>query len=257
MAVLDAARRLVTLSHRELAAATVVAGNGGGDQLRADLRPDMAALEEAGAVVDGSLVPAVAEIVGVVSRPQLRVTLETFVAATVVLHAAWATPDVAVVGRSVADDSLEYSVTDPVSLPFALAALVGLGRRPTAGGGTLTASVESLDAAAAPAENGELDEARDRLAHHGVPTPTAGVLAGVLSARRLTWRASGVWMDEAGAVHTASVTVVDAGEAGLWRCEVEGGGQDGPGAAVSLRPMAPSHAWRALTDLLPVRRSAR
>ncbi|HEX2064094.1 MAG TPA: hypothetical protein VHE80_06700, partial [Acidimicrobiales bacterium] len=250
MGAIDPARRIVRLTRAELAAATALAGAG-----RPGAGPDQPAdLEElvrAGIVVGGSLHPAVAQVVAVVSGAQLLLTLETWAAGTVVVHRAWATPELAVVGRSVAADVVEYTATDLVSVPFFLAALVGLGRRPVSGpSGPLRASPAALDAAGALVDEGDTGRAREALVADGVPTDQAATLVDVLARRRVSWRAVSTWAGPAGEVGSRSVTVVDAAESGLWLCRPggpEGGSDAGAEPPLVLTPMAPSQAWQELT----------
>ncbi len=255
MGAIDPARRVVRLTRAELAAATALAG-AGRPGTGPDEPADLEDLVRAGIVVGASLHPAVAQVVAVVSGAQLLLTLETWAAGTVVVHRAWATPELAVVGRSVADDVVEYTATDLVSVPFFLAALVGLGRRPAPGAAdAITVSPAALDQAGAMAEEGDRTGARDRLVADGVPADQADTLVEVLARRRVSWRAVSTWADPTGEVRSRSVTVVDAAESGLWLCRPggpEGGSDAGAEPPLVLIPMAPSQAWQELTALIPL-----
>ena len=255
MGAVDPGRRLVRLTAAELAAVSALLGGASQAQAAREAGLDVAELSRAGIVVEGSLHPAVAQVVAVVTAPQLVLTLETWAEGAVVVHRAWATAELAVVGRSVAEDVVEYTATDLVSVPFFLAALVGLGRRPVAGPtGPFTVSSAALDAASSMVEEGDRRAATERLVADGVPADGADTLAEVLARRRLSWRAVSTWASPTGEVTSRGVTVIDAGPAGLWRVDVthaEPGAGTGPPDTLVLSALAPSQAWEELTALIP------
>ena len=251
MAVLDHARGTIRLSGRELAAAMLSVVDPANPSLR---HPDMVeALGALGAV--GGVVPAAAaEVVRVVHRPQLRVVVEVFRTEPAVVAALWATPELAVVGQPVEDDTLEYRVTDPVSVPFTLASLVGLGPGPCRAAlpAAITVPAGVLDAVAEPVGRADEEGALRLLRDAGLSPGEADAVAGLVAARRATWRVSSSWMDEAGALHVQALTLVDAGEAGVWRSDAAADPDPGPATVVTLRPVTPVDVWRGLVGLLPV-----
>lgn len=266
MAVVDPALATVRLTGRELAAATLSVVDPQNPSLgHPAMTEAMQALEAGGARTStpgaphGGLVPALAGMVQVVHQPQLRVVVEVFRASAALAATIWSTPNLAVIARPAGGDALEYGVVDPVSLPFTLASLIGLG-----GGGTdgerrpVTVPADALDAAGLAVEGGDVPGALALLARRGMKPDAAAVVVAIQAERRASWRLCSAWMDEAGAVHQRTLTLVDAGAAGLWRADTDTDlGDDGPGAgtAVTLTPVAPSQVWLALVALLPVERS--
>ena len=251
----DPARATLRLDARALTALVLVAADPGNPSTgHPELRRELAGLEAAGLVVGGAVAPAVAELVDVLRRPQLRVVVEVVRAGVTVQHGVWATPGLAVVGRSVADDVVEYTVADPVSLPFALAALVGLGRAPARSPrGPLTVAVAAFDAAAALVQEGRLEDAAGVVRRSGAGEADAAAVVEVAAARQLWWRAGSRWMDGGGALHDRALAVVDAGPFGLWRADAAGaagGGEAPPG--LTLTPVSPENVWTGLVGLLPV-----
>lgn len=248
MAVLDRPRASLRLDGRELAAALLLATDPTSPSLRhPGLGPALRSLEAAGAVAGAALDPVVARLLAVVHRPQLRLVVEVERAGAVVASAAWATPDMAVVGRSTGDDAVDYSVTDPLSLPFVLAAVVGLG--PGAAGrgpGPLTVALDDLAAAEDLVSEGNGSGAVALLERSGLPRPGAEVVVEVVVHRISAWRATSRWMDAAGGMHDRELVVLDAGRRGLWRSTAGAG-------AVTLSPVAPAQVWAGLVGLFPKR----
>ncbi|HET9442088.1 MAG TPA: hypothetical protein VFO65_02125 [Acidimicrobiales bacterium] len=211
-------------------------------------------LEAAGILARGTVAPLAAGLVAVVLRPQLRVAVEVLRGGAVVTHRARATPEVAVVGRSVADDVVEYAFCDPLALPFGLAALVSLGQGAAPGDRRpVTLTVGALEAATDLVERGLTAEAAGALRAAGLAEADADAVVRIVAGRRMTWRAGSAWADDAGRVHEGAVTVVDAGPEGLWCSSAAGDGDQGPGCLLRLAPLTAAQAWWELVALMPRR----
>ncbi|MGH9179140.1 MAG: ESX secretion-associated protein EspG [Acidimicrobiales bacterium] len=251
MALLDPAHATLRLSRDELAALLLVAADPSSPSLRhTGMAAAAGALAEAGAVVAGRPAPSVAVLAGVVARPQLRLVVEIERGGAVVGNGAWATPDGAVVGRSVGADDVELTLSDPVSLPFAVAALVGLGRRPACPAtGPVVTTVADLDEIMASVAGGGAARAARHARCRG--HPAAAAVLDLAAHRTHSWRAWSSWMDGRGAVVEAGLTVVDGGQRGLWRCVAGSDGEPGPGTELTLTPATPAEVWQALLGLLP------
>lgn len=256
MARLDPVRATLRLSRDELAALLVVAADPSSPSLgHPGLAAALAALRRAGVVERGRLVDSVGLLAGVVARPQLRLVVEIERHGAVVGHAAWGIPDAAVVGRSVGEDDTEFTLTDPASLPFALAALVGLGRRPShhRAGAPLVTTVGDLDEIMAAAAGGDGVRHAARRARCRGHVGAADLLDMAVH-RTHSWRAWSSWLDGHGVRVDGNLTVVDAGRRGLWRCVAGSGGEPGPpgpDTELTFTPASPAEVWQGLLGLLP------
>lgn len=259
MAVLDPALATVRLTGRELAAATLAMVDPQNPSLgHPALVEALQALEAGGArtgapgAVDGGLVPAVAALVQVVHRPQLRVVVEVFRTSAALVATIWSTPHLAVMARPAGGDALEYGAVDPVSLPFTLASLIGLGCGAADGErDPLVVAAEALDDVDRAVAGGDEAGALEELLGGGMEPGAAAAVVALQVERRASWRLWSAWMDEAGVVHERGLTVVDAGPVGLWRAAA------GADTEVTLTPVAPSEVWHALVGLLPAQGAGR
>jgi len=251
VALLDPARARVRLASDELAVATVLLTQPDHELLQTpDAQQVLEELERVGALADGQLVGYVAELVGIVAAPKLRILLETFRAEQPVVHQIWATERHAVVGVSEPEDILELAPVEPALLYWEIARLVGLGARPPVvverSFAMPNATLEGVFRQLAGGEAAEADATLQRETALSAEERQAFLV--LLLNRRISWRASSVWTSGRGR-ETRTMTVVDGGEAGLWLSRVEGDLGENP--TIALEPSRPSVAWRGLIELLP------
>lgn len=251
MALLDPARARARLSSDELAVATVLLTQPDHDLLSTpDAREVLDELERSGALVDGQLVGYVAELVGVVAAPKLRIIVETFRAERLVVHQLWSTEHHGVVGVSEADGVLELAPVEPALLYWEIARLVGLGARPPVvverSFSMPNSALEAVFGQLAGGDAAQADATLERETTLGAGERQAFLV--LLLDRRISWRASSVWTSERGR-ETRTMTVIDGGDAGLWLSRVDG--ELGENPTIVLEPSRPSAAWRGLIELLP------
>jgi hypothetical protein len=178
-----------------------------------------------------------AELLEVVARPAYRLFIERFVAEHLCIEQAWAAPGGRAVWGAAIDGGVELTPIVPATLPFQVMRVVGLGAAPHGPRPVLGASVAQLDEASLALAAG--DDERARAALDG----DEGLLA-LLRERRVTWRASAVWTDEAGERQERTTRVADAGPLGLYRVEARDG-------RLTFVPIAPSEAWESICELFP------
>lgn len=251
MALLDPPRARVRLGADELAVATVLLTQSNHDLLQTpDAREVLAGFERCGALVGGELVGYVAELVGVVAAPKLRILIETFRAEGPVVHQIWATERHGVVGVSEPEDVVELAPVEPALLYWEIARLVGLGARPPVGvEHTFSMPNATLEVVFAQLADGDAAAADATLQDETALTDDERrAFLVLLLDRRISWRASSVWTSERGR-ETRTMTVIDGGEAGLWLSRLEGEVSENP--TVVLEPSRPSAAWRGLIELMP------
>lgn len=251
MALLDVARRRVRLTDAELALACTLASDPESELLTSEeAQPVVDGLERAGIIAGDRLVPSVAELVGLVASPKLRVILETFVAGEVVVLSAWADERRGALGNPAGPGLIELTPIEPLMLPWAVARAAGLGPRPvpavtepvTVTAGALDeATVALLDdgpeaAAAALAAGAEIDEAE------------RAALVAMLAGRRMSWRASSIWIDAQESRRTRTLTVIDGGDGGLWRSVRS---EDSSEPVITLEPAGADTLWWDLIRLMP------
>jgi ESAT-6 protein secretion system EspG family protein len=261
MAVVDLEAGRVRLTERELAAAVMLATEPGSPKLEQSvLREDVARLTEAGLVKDGTLDPALANLVSVVARPQLRLMLERVTDQGLSAYAVWATPKTAVLAVPVPDEpeAADYAALEPMALPLTLFGLAGMSRRPVPRReGSIEIQMGDLDAANKAGEARDAAGVDAALQKAGIDEPWRAALARMILEREGSWRLSGGWADAKGQKHLGSLTIVDAGKAGLWRVEAPPDpAPDDPTVVIKLTPVAPSTVWKELLALLPLGRAA-
>ena len=252
MARLDTARRRVHLSNSELAIATLLAMNADHAELADPEAPShVAALEEAGALIDGRLVNWVDELVTVVAAPQLRILIETFVADEVVGHHAWATPSHGVLGTPEIEGGRWLSPIEPLLLPWAIARAVGLGRRPPSPvEGPLMLPASLLSNAHDWLASGNRERAEEVLrAVAGLTDTDRRAILDLCWWRRISWRATSLWASGEHEREVRTLTVVDGGDAGLWLSSLDDERASDP--VVTLDPVRPSQVWQEILRLLP------
>lgn len=204
------------------------------DAARGRLRLTTAELADPGAV------PASArwarELLDVVARPGLRLTVRIVQPGPPLWHGVWATRRDAVLGSPVEPDRYELSPLEPVLIPFAVATIVGLRRRPADPARTTTRIPTSRYLALGSGHAWEPDGGE-----------YAG-LAAVMRGRRTAWRATSTWREPGGRPHAARMHVIDGGDAGLWL--VAPADQDGADPVLVVEPTDVRQVWSALTGLL-------
>ena len=257
--VMDAAAGTLRLTNRELALLTDLAIDPAA--AAPELERERSRLQAAGALDGARLAPFVKSLIDAIARPQLRLMIELSRGDGAGACLAWSTPDQVVLG--VPDEERDepgfvLSALEPAALPLTLMSLAGMGRRPVpVQGSVVEVRRADLDEAGAAVQAG--DQARlDAVLGRAVADETArNDLAALLAKRTGSWRLSAVWADEAGERHTGELTVIDAGEAGLWRCEwpADADRQD-PDLRATLTPVAPSRVFALVLGLLPFRSRA-
>jgi hypothetical protein len=244
VAVIDPSRTSVQLSEDELRDAAALLADGEHDVA------SRAALEAAGILRNGAIVPYVATLLRVVAEPSLRIVVERYIAERVVVENVWAVERLAVWGTEGRDGGVELRPLEPALLPWQIMSAVGLGPRARAAvDTTLRAPVATFegvekqlaadDREAAEALLGsttQCDEAERR------------AFIELMIGRRSTWRASSVWTDASGP-RTQSVAVVDGGDGGLWLTTHDA--EAGREPMISLQPALPSAVWQRILDLVP------
>ncbi|HEU5472663.1 MAG TPA: hypothetical protein VFV67_18610 [Actinophytocola sp.] len=200
------------------------------DAARGRLRLTTAELADPGAV---AVSPRWArELLDVVARPGLRMTVRIVRPGPPLWHGVWATRRDAVLGSPVGAGRYELSPLEPVLIPFAVATIVGLRRRPVDPARTAT----------------RIPTSRYLALGDEPPGGEYAGLAAVLRGRRTAWRASSTWRDSGGEPHAARVHVIDGGDAGLWLVAPKD--QDGPDPVLVVEPTDVRQVWSALTGLL-------
>jgi hypothetical protein len=262
MAAVDLEAGRVRLNDRELAAAVMLATEPGSPKLKETvLMAEVDRLAEAGLVKEGVLDAALADLVQVVARPQLRLLLERASPEGLSAFVVWATPKSAVVAVPVPDqpESADYAAMEPAALPLTLFGLAQVGRRPAPKRpGSITITVADLDAASKAAEAKDADGIEAALQKAGLEEPWRAALKRLMLERERSWRLAGGWSDAKGKKHLGSLTVIDGGQAGLWRVQVpEDADPQDPAVPITLTPVAPSTVWKELLALLPLRRASR
>lgn len=207
-------------------------------------------LTAAGVATERRLPGWIAELAEVVAAPGLRIVVEVSAGDAVVVHQLWATPRRAVVSTPIDDQIIELRGLETAMLPFELARIVGLGPRPVpTDPASITLAATALAAAIEALETHGREHARQILVEHGSSAHHADLVADICTCRHTTWRVTSVWKPTPDSQTTRALTVVDAGDAGLWLSE-----PDDPrdtGTSVTLTATRPSRAWRQLLDLLP------
>jgi hypothetical protein len=253
VATLDVARRRVRLGLDELGVAAVLALDPGNAALRdPESRGCLRRLEAAGAVADGQLVGYVAELVGLVAAPKLRIVVETFSGSHRVVHSVWADEVRATVGTSEVDDALDLSPVSTVMVPMAIAERVGLGYRPTPDRlHSITLPAAVLDAAVIAAAAGGREAAQAALERDAaeLSAQECATVAALVADWRLSWRITSVWSEEKGAERTRSVSIVDGGPRGFWQSLTDEPAD--PGMRVTLKPLSPGAVWGEIVAMVP------
>jgi hypothetical protein len=171
------------------------------------------------------------ELLDVVASPGLRTVVRIFTAGPPLVYSIWATPQDAVFGAPTGTGQIELATMEPALIPFTLAQLVGLRRRP------------------APPTRSPIRVAASTYLAAPDGAGVSPALAAIFRQRRTSWRAMAAWRDRAGDRVTRSLHVTDAGPAGLWQLRVEEPATIDP--MLFIEPSNARDVWRAITDLLP------
>ena len=249
MAEVDLARRCLRLTGAELEAALT----SGGSAPPAPRQP-LLALDTGGHAREPNP-PWVEELLAVVARPALRVVVETAVAGHLAVYSLWATPKQAVTATPASDGVVELALIDPLLLPWTIAQLVGLGRRPPPPPvAPLRLPASLLDTVEEQVTAGQAVDGA-LMAAQGLDQAQQAALVRLFQRRRVSWRASSVWAGTDGQQQTSNLAVLDGGEAGLWRVQVPD--TEDPDPVFTLEPVRASMIWRGIVGLLPNRRNTR
>lgn len=204
------------------------------------------ALAAAGAMVTGTLPGWVDELLRTVARPALRIAVETLAVDRPLVDQMWATPADAVTGETVGAGTTELSWVDPTLIPHVIAQRVRLRRRvpPATRASVQLRSSQLVQVQAA------LAGAADRPVGDGSsPNGQIEAVARIVRNRRVSWRATAEWADPAQRRRNGSVSVIDAGETGLWMVTADNPDDDDP--LLRLEAVAAGTVWTRLVELLP------
>jgi hypothetical protein len=232
----------VELSDEEMSAAAALLAGGDTDAV------SFAALEAAGVVRNGAMVPYVARLLEVVAEPKLRIVVERYVAERVIADNVWAIERLAVWGSDVRG-ATELRPVEVVLLPSEIMRAVGLGPRdspfidtslcaPAATFARLEKLIAANDGTAAYA----------MLAVAGFDEAQQTILIKLMLDRRSSWRASSIWTDDSGE-RIETVSVLDGGESGLWLTTHEL--DEGSEQMICLESVPPSTVWHRIVGLMP------
>jgi hypothetical protein len=248
MVVADPVRCRLRMTDAELAAVAALGQEGAAAEASRVLVRE--AFTAAGLLTGGVAPGWVDELLRTVAQPALRVAVETVMAGAPLVHQLWATPRDAVLGEPAGEGVTELSWIEPVTIPYAIVQLVRLQRRPppvAAAAIRLPASrladIEKRLAAGDNVTAGHLPDGS------GLADQDVEALARIIRRRRVSWRASSVWDDGTAGRRVASLTVIDAGDAGLWTISVDDPDSEDP--MLLLEAVAASTVWRRLVALLP------
>ncbi len=239
---LDPGRGELTLGVAEMRVALELLERPAGDASLTDEEDRLeVALEEAGVVEDGRLLPFAARVLALAAAPKLTIELETFLALEARRDFVWADERTAVVAESGPGDQLRMRPVELGLLPIELTRLTGLGPRESVGESDLRVPAEALEVVAGAVMAGvePTDAALD--------PDDLERLADLLAHRRSSWRARSVWHEVDGPRDSA-FAVFDGGTRGYWLTHHEGEGDD---RMVVLEPVKPSVVWSRMMDLFP------
>jgi hypothetical protein len=237
--------RRLTLSSRHLAAATLWFE---GQELTDDLREAGGELEAAGLARDGRVAPRLGDVLEVMLRPELRISLEVQTPTSTEADLLWLRGEV-VVAAEVTDAAMVLEVIDPLLLPTDLARRLGVrgGMRPEPSE-PLSVDAELLDRLEARARELAVDDLRTWVAEQGVTDPVwAAALVGAVRDRRATWRLGAGWM-EGTEVRSRTLAVLDGGRAGAF--EIEAADPAAP-SSVTLHPRTSREVLERIRGCLP------
>jgi hypothetical protein len=217
---------------RAPAAAVEVLLAGGADALERLAEEDRAALEAAGALVDGSRHEQLELARATVAEPVVTLRLERGERRASI----WMRGDTAVLVHPLAGADARLVLVSPPLLVDALVRLNDVGPRPRAprpvrialGAGALAEALAARDASRA-----------------GLADPeVAAVLADVVAGLREHWRVTASWEPSEGSLDGRTVEVLDTAS-GYWMAIPDGD-------RVELWPTTPSAVYRALCSIFPL-----
>jgi hypothetical protein len=207
----------------------------------------VAELERCGVVTGGVVSPDAAAVVGVMTDPDLVVSIEVTTRDSVDRSTIWATAELAVWGRPVEQDVYQLRSIDTVTVPLLLAQLTGVGRRPeTPFSGAVTIAADALEAAL-DWQTEDPETALAILVSSGADPVWADRILIANQHHRARWTVSSVWVEASGRHEVHEATVLDAGPAGYWRIS-----RDGPGT-VTYTVASVHETLRLLRRCLPSR----
>ena len=251
----DAGRQRLWARPEQVATLLVHLGHPSASALGDDgARATLEAFAEAGAIIEGTPVREVAELLGVLVHHQLLVEVETTIGDTPgPSHTLWLGSELGVLAEGVAGEArCAYAPVAPALVPWVLGHLVALRRRPApALGHPVTVERRILNAAMADVDARTSARAvASLMGQSGLDRTAATAVAAMVGSRRLTWRATSLWQDAV--VRSRSLTVVDAVDAGYWLSSVPDDADfDDPTLGVTLEPASSGEVWRRLSGLLP------
>lgn len=250
MAVLDLTEQGLRVDDVELATLLMHAAAAGEPLPSPRPEPSIAAslaLADAGVLVDGTLGPIVARVVGILTQPALEMHLECYVVAATYFLDVAVTRDGAVLSRTTEDGLTELLCVDLDRTPFAILRAVGLGARPDPPQATpiILPSTVLADLGA----HGDPDGAdgAEALVAAGLSRGDAEAAVLLVLQRRLSFRITSLWRLSAEQLDTAEVTVVDGGKMGLWFSE-----SDFTAGTTTLTPTSVRGVVEAVAALVPM-----
>jgi hypothetical protein len=217
----------IRLSEEELAAACLLAGPGRHALLDdADGRAALAGLERLGALSEGRLTGAAAEIVPAVVAPRVRVAIDCLTREGEVSYRVWAGEAGGVLGRVLDTGAYDLTRLPPLELPAVLTTAISLRPRPEVSPATpIALAAGLLETLVELVDGGRREEAAGELARAGLGGDPGERLLALVAGRRISWHAASTWTEADGAVAGEALSGMDGGDGGgLWLVEPDGAG---------------------------------
>lgn len=213
-----------------------------------DLRDAAAELEAAGLARDGHVAPRLGELLEVMLRPHVKLSLEVQTPTSTELDLVWLRPELAVAAE-VAGDVMTLEPIDPLLVPTDLARRLGVRNGPPAAPtGPLDIDTGLLDRLEERARTSTAPELRGWLAEQGIDDEVWGeALVAAVRDRRATWRVGSGWVaDEQ--VETRSLTILDGGRGGAYEVVPDDAGAS---PRATLHPRSARDVLDRLRSCLP------
>jgi hypothetical protein len=218
-----------------------------GLELTEDLLDAGAELVSSGLARDGQVAPRLGDLLEVMLRPELRISLEVSTPTSIEADLIWVRGDRAVAAE-VTPEAMVLEAIDPVLVPTDLARRLGVraGLRPEPTV-PLTVDADLLDRLEQQARSLAVDPLRAWLVEHGVADPVwVAALVGAVRDRRSSWRLGSGW-SEGEEARSRSLTVLDGGVAGAFEVV----GDEGSPTSVTLHPRTSRELLDRIRGCLP------
>lgn len=203
----------------------------------------MKRLEAADILVDGRLDPVAAEILGVINKASLIITVDLRYGIDTSTPMIWATPRLAVVGSSADTNFADFRPVDVSALPNALGDLVVLRSPRFVGEAPISIATEVLNKIT----TGDGSNALAGLQEGGLDDEQAHRVLRFLNGATRHWEIVSTWATEEGQ-ESAELHGLDAGPDGQWLRASTGG--EGPGQ-VTYTPQGHGEVMKAFRSVMP------